>query len=337
MFLVACSSAAPGSPGERAPDLAATSQPSPASAPGSPPSPAPAVSPTPAEPEARPLVWVAVENGNAIAEVNVRTGKVLRTFQATGGPHNITVAGDGLVAASLYGSDAILVIREGKARRLELGGRPHDVKFAEDLLVVTNEAARRLDLVADGKRVAWRRSLKAEPHDVAINPKSLRAWVSLNGTDDLAVVDLSDRSVRYASTGRRPHDLLFAPNRWLWVTDWGGALHLLNRKGKVVESIPLGVEAHHLAFTPNGRRAWITDHAAERVSVLSVGTLEVVASIPVSGAPHHVAITADGRWAVVADHDHGTLLVFRERTHKLVRTIDVGPGPHGVWAVPAGA
>jgi DNA-binding beta-propeller fold protein YncE len=37
--------------------------------------------------------------------------------------------------------------------------------------------------------------------------------VTLNGTDELAVVDLrARRLVRYVETGQRPHDILFAPD-----------------------------------------------------------------------------------------------------------------------------
>jgi len=62
--------------------------------------------------------------------------------------------------------------------------------------------------------------------------------------DDLAVVDLLDRreSVRYVDTDGSPHDILFAPDGKLWVTDWNGALHVFaGRRGRLVESISLGV------------------------------------------------------------------------------------------------
>jgi len=86
--------------------------------------------------------------------------------------------------------------------------------------------------------------LKADPHDLAIDPQQRHAWVTLEGSDDLAVVDLLDRreSVRYVDTDGSPHDILFAPDGKLWVTDWNGALHVFaGRRGRLVESISLGV------------------------------------------------------------------------------------------------
>jgi YVTN family beta-propeller protein len=162
--------------------------------------------------------------------------------------------------------------------------------------------------------------------------------VTLNGTDELAVVDLRRRRVeRYASTGQSPHDILFSPAGELWVTDWSGPVHVFRADGKLRASVELGEEAHHLAFTPDGHQAWITDHGVNRVFVVDTRSLRVIASLAVPGAPHHVAVTADGSLAAVADHDNGTLIVYDVRRHKRVRTIEVGPGPHGVWAVPADA
>jgi YVTN family beta-propeller protein len=123
----------------------------------------------------------------------------------------------------------------------------------------------------------------------------------------------------------------------VWVTDWQGPVNVFDRRGKLRGTVVLGDESHHLAFTPDGRQAWITDNAANRLYVVDATSLDLVTSIPISGGPHHVAITADGRLGVVADHDRGTVVVYGVKRRSRARTIDVGPGPHGVWAVPARA
>jgi len=280
-----------------------------------------------------PLVWVAIEGDGRSALVNVRTGRILRRVSTPGGPHNITVAGDGTAVVALWDTTRIAIIRH-RARFITVGGAPHDVKLRERLIVVANQGDARIDRVRlSGARL---RSipLRANPHDLAIAPGGRRAWVTLEGSDDLAVVDLEDRSVRYVSTGVRPHDLLFAPDGRLWVTDWGGALHVFNGRRRI-RTIGFGGEAHHLAFTPDGQEGWITDEHRGRALVFSVRPVELIVSKDIPGRPHHVAITADGLWAVVADHVRGTLVVFNAATHRRVRIIRVGDGPHGVWAVPA--
>jgi DNA-binding beta-propeller fold protein YncE len=277
-------------------------------------------------------VWLALEDAGRTALVDVGDRRVVERYRTPGGPHNLTVAPDGTVTVALWRSGRVALIQDGRVRFVRLGGAPHDVKAAGRLVVVANQGDARVDRVRlDGRRFASV-PLRADPHDLAIAPGGRRAWVTLEGSDDLAVVDLRHgRVLRYVSTGRAPHDLLFAPDGRLWVTDWGGALHVFDG-GRLVRSIPLGVEAHHLAFTPDGREAWITDHGAHRVYVLSVRPVRVLRSLPFPGEPHHVAVTADGRWAAVADHEHGRLVVFGVPRHRRVATIPVGVGPHGVWA-----
>ncbi|MBI4261176.1 MAG: hypothetical protein HY658_11475 [Actinobacteria bacterium] len=327
--------ASPGGPGTGTPSGSQAGSPAPSPGTGGTASPSPA-STGPGEDGERAgdLVWVAVEDEDRVVLVDVGLGEVVRRRSAPGGPHNLTVAPDGTAVVALPARGAIGLVGRGPARIVELGGRPHDVKMGPgDLVVVANEGARRLDLVSLRGRVVARIPLLAPPHDVAVSGG--RAWVSLDGRDDLALVDLRARRViRYVPTGRRPHDLLVDPTGRIWVTDWGGDLHVFTRRGQPIRTLSLGSEAHHLSFAPDGRTAWVTDHGAHRVFVIGTGRLRVVAGLPVAGAPHHVALTADGRWAVVADHDRGLLVVYDAGSRRLVAEIEVGMGPHGVWAVP---
>jgi DNA-binding beta-propeller fold protein YncE len=280
-------------------------------------------------------VWAAVEAGGAIVEVDIRTHRVIARHELAGGPHNITVASDGTGVVALPQAGGIALVRGRTVRQVRLGGSPHDVKMAGRIVVVANEGAARLDLVTMKGRVAGHIPLKANPHDMAITPDGQRAWVSLNGLGELAVVDLASRRVMsYVSTAHRPHDLLFAPDGRPWVTDWNEGVRVYTSRGRPVGLILGGVQVHHLAFTPDGEQIWLTDHEGSRVFVADAHDLRILESLPIGGAPHHVTLTRSGRWAVIADHDEGRLLIFRVATRRLVASVRVGPGPHGVWAVP---
>ena len=285
--------------------------------------------------EQRRLVWVALEGANKIVKVDVDRSDVLGRRGVPGAPHNLTVSPSGnTVATTLWSGGSVVLRRSGDQRSVALGGSPHDVKIAGGRVVVTNQTQARLDIL--GTTGTRRRSiaLKADPHDVALRWRGRQAWVSLEGSDDLAIVGVRSGRVRYVSTGKAPHDLLFAPDGKLWVTDWAGAIHVFSRRGRRVKTIPLGVEAHHLDFIPNGRQAWITDHAAHRVFVVTTTRYKVLKRFGVRGAPHHIAITSDGERAVVADHDRGLLLVYDVDDLRRVRGIPVGRGPHGIWSAP---
>jgi DNA-binding beta-propeller fold protein YncE len=280
----------------------------------------------------RETVWVTLEGPGQTVKVDVGARDVLRRFSTPGRPHNV-VARRGVVAVAMWDSTRIAIIRSGRVRFVRLGGAPHDVKMWQDRIVVANQGGSRVQVVrTDGTRLRTIR-LRWRPHDLAINPRTGRVFVTLEGTGRLAVFRLRSKvEVRYVATGQRPHDILVGPEGRLWVTDWDGELHVFALPGlRRVRSIPLGSEAHHLAFTPKGRAAWITDHGARALFVVRVSSVRRVDRIPFPGEPHHVAITDRGI-VVVADHANGRLVLYRARTHRRIGAIQVGTGPHGVWA-----
>jgi DNA-binding beta-propeller fold protein YncE len=280
-------------------------------------------------------VWVALEGAGKVVKADVASRRVLRRFEVPGAPHNLTVGARGVVAATLQAAERIAIVRRARVRSVVLGGSPHDVKIVRGVAVVANEGAARLDRVSVPRGRVWRAiPLEANPHDLAISPGGKRAWVTLDGTDDIAIVNLVRKRVRrYLSTGNSPHDLLFAPNgRRVWVTDWNGSVHVFSRKGRLVKSINRGVELHHLVFARDGRQVWVTDGGGDRVFVISTRSLRVVAARRTRGSPHHVALTPNGRKIVVANNDRGTLVVFDVSTHQRWKGIRIGQGPHGAWA-----
>jgi DNA-binding beta-propeller fold protein YncE len=280
-------------------------------------------------------VWVALENDDRLAYVGIRKGHVIRKRKVPGGPHNLVVNRAGTVAAALWHDRRVAIVRKGSVKNVVLGGAPHDVKMGGGRILVANQGSNRLQLLSFKGKRRGRIVLKTDPHDVAISPNGYIAWATLEGTDQLARVNLRKKKVlRYMPTGKSPHDILFSPTGRLWVTDWNGAIHVYSRKGKHLKSRALGDEAHHLAFTRDGRQVWVTDHSAHRVFVLSTRSMRLLKSFPIKGAPHHVTITRDGEKAVVADHDRGLLVVYRVATLKRVARIPVGSGPHGIWNAP---
>ncbi|MDP8930701.1 MAG: hypothetical protein M3O70_19570 [Actinomycetota bacterium] len=339
LTVAACTSSDP-----RAAPTAAGTTPSPSATertyPTTPPSAAQAADATPSPSPTRQAqahaAWVAVEDDGVLSLIDLDDGRTLEQHTVGGGPHNITVAPDGTVAAALYASDAVAIVTpDGEVRQVELGGRPHDVKPAGDRFVVANEAGRRIEILSTDGQVQGRISLDFEPHDLSVTPDGPTAWVTLNGSDRLAQVDLTAQRVRrYVATGRSPHDIRIGDDGRIWVTDWTGPLHVFDPEGNRLTTLELGQEAHHLAFTPHGDRLWLVDHATRQAYIIDTATVEVADQVAVPGAPHHVAITGDGALAAIADHTNGTIVVYDAQNHARLAQIPVGNGPHGVWDRP---
>ncbi|TQR87804.1 YncE family protein [Mycobacterium hodleri] len=91
-----------------------------------------------------------------------------------------------------------------------------------------------------------------------------------------------------------------------------------------------------VAMSSDGKHAYITDSANDRVSVLDVATRAVVGSVAVGGAPSGIAVAGDGRAYVVNSAD-GTVTVFDTATNRIVRPyVYVGSDPTGIAVNAAG-
>lgn len=304
-----------------------------------PPAVPPALSATasaPASPPATELaatVWVAGENGRAVALVDVGSASVVRTVEVPGRPHNAAATSGGGAAFTLPGEGRlVLVDATGRLTPVDLGGSPHDVKAAGDRLVVANAGGSRLDLITAAGAPTGRIGLRASPHDVAVAPDGRTAWVTFDASDAIAVVDLEALAVRRSiATGKRPHDLLFSPGgEEVWVTDLAGDLDVYTASGEPVGAVPLGQEAHHLAFTSDASEVWVTDSPGRRVYVVEVRSRRVVARLAMAGSPHHVALT--GGRAAVADNTNAALVLFDVRSRQPAGQVTVPAGPHGASA-----
>jgi DNA-binding beta-propeller fold protein YncE len=301
--------------------------------PGGGPTSAPTPSTTPPSTARRAaMAWVAAEDGRSVSLVDLQRRVVARMVAVPGRPHNLAALPGGGAVATLPGEGRIVLVdARGRPTTVRLGGYPHDVKVAGRTLVVANTAGARLDLVGmDGRRRGIV-PLRGRPHDLAVTADGRRAWVSLEGSDQIAVVDLWTRTAaRYLSTGRRPHDLLIGRDGRAWVTDWDGDLNVYAPSGRPLREVTLGEEAHHLTFTPDGTQVWLTDSPGRLVFVVDTRSLRRAGRLRLQGAPHHLAVV--GRWAAVADHTNGTVVLLDVASKRRVGKVRVGAGPHGLVA-----
>lgn len=242
------------------------------------------------------------------------------------------MAPTGVTVATLQTVGRLAIVDGETSTEVELGGRPHDVKAVGDGFVVTDEGRATLRFVDRRGALQGSVNLRADPHDVAVTADEAFAWVTLDVSSDLAVVDVRARALaRYVPTELRPHDLRVADDGRVWITGWDGSLGVVDTSGGQAGEVRIGAEANHLAFGGDDGLLWVTQ-PARRISVVDPTTLTVVAEVAVAGLPHHVAQA--GRWMVVADNDRGMALVYDARTREQPAEVQVGAGPHGVAAVP---
>ena len=139
--------------------------------------------------------------------------------------------------------------------------------------------------------------------------------------------------------------LAFKPN-YVGVAPGGHQLYIANKENSVsvvdtsnnkVSSapIPMSGPAQFVAFSPDGRYAYISLWDKEGGKIHSVSVLDtrddlVKAMIPVDTRPYLAAVTPDGKWLYVPNHDTNSISVIDTAINKVKYKIPVPANPHYV-------
>jgi YVTN family beta-propeller protein len=92
-------------------------------------------------------------------------------------------------------------------------------------------------------------------------------------------------------------------------------------------SLPKGSDPISVAFSPDGKKAYVANYDKNTVSVISVAANSVTSTIsmPDKAKPYSVAFSRDGTKAYVTNNDNGTVSVISVATGKITATISLPP------------
>ena len=207
-------------------------------------------------------------------------------------------------------------------------------------VVVAHPAAGAVSLMT-ARPTRVRRVLRGlgAPRYTACSPDGAHAFVSDGGRGELVVVDLArGRIVAGVEVGAGARHLSLDPaGRTLWVALGSSAAAIAvvdvsdPRRPRLRRRVRPPFLAHDVAFSPSGRRVWITAGRERRLAVLpAAGGRPVLLSA--DEAPQHVsfgrgvAYVASGGGASVRVHD-----LLRGRVRRTARV------PYGSYNIQAGA
>jgi len=80
---------------------------------------------------------------------------------------------------------------------------------------------------------------------------------------------------------------------------------------QVMATIPVGKNPQDLAWSPDGRFAYVVNQGSNTVSVIDSETNQVAATVPTGAAPTSIAMMPDGRRAYVSNVGSATLTVLK--------------------------
>jgi YVTN family beta-propeller protein len=122
--------------------------------------------------------------------------------------------------------------------------------------------------------------------------------------------------------------------------DTGGEQYARHGHRRRLGNVTVGNGPDEMAFTPDGRFAYVADFfegLAGTVSVIDTATRTTVATIPVGAYPAGVTVTPDGRYVYVTNWGTTTVSVISTATNTVVATVTVGNAPSDAVVTPDGS
>lgn len=271
-------------------------------------------------------VWSADEGGSSISAIDLGTGTVTTTPIPVA-PHNVDLTPDGRF---------LLAVGTPASGDHGSEGHGHDGDAAGLLVMLDPQ---------DLSKPAVTVEVGAHPAHVVADTQG-RAYASLSGADEVAVVDLANASVvERIETGAYPHGLRLSPDGTeLYVANVeDGSVSVIDTASLTEAArIPVGTAPVQVGFTPDGSRIYVSLRDENRVAVIDTATREVTGRIEVGPNPIQMIATPDGRQVYVANQGteaapNDTVSVIDTATGKVAKTLKTAPGAHGVSVSADGA
>jgi YVTN family beta-propeller protein len=231
-----------------------------------------------------------------VSLINLVSGEIVATLATGEGPHEVGISPDGRFAlVSNYGyrggpGQSLTLIDVTAAevvKTIDLGEykKPHGVEWIDDeRAAVTVEDSRALIVVDVGKgEVIQAIGTEQEvSHMVALDPGGRRAYTANIGSGSITVIDLA--------------------------------------QGLLERNIVTGSGAEGIAVSASGAQVWVTNRAADTVTVLNAETFETIKEISSKGFPIRATATPQGQ-VLVTRARAGDLVIYDTETLQEIRTV----------------
>ncbi|HEV2595837.1 MAG TPA: hypothetical protein VGU01_11610 [Sphingomicrobium sp.] len=314
-----------------------------------------------------PRFYVSLERGNAVAEIDAASGKLLRQISVGMRPRGIRLAPDGktlfvTVSGSPIGGPgvdetklpppdhtadgiAVVDVASGKVDRvLQAGTDPEAFALSDDghTIFVSNEDSGTVSAIPVGTTNAARRAkVGDEPEGVAVSADGTRLFVACEASDYVAMLDARTLAPRGTVPLKgRPRTLLRSRdgNTIFVAIEGAGKLAMLSAvDGKIIAVINLrtkdpDVRPMGMAESANGHLLVTTGRAG---SILEVDPARrrVVREIANVGArPWGIAFDRSGGLIATANGPSNDVTILDARSGKIRAKVKAGASPWGVVA-----
>lgn len=298
------------------------------------------------------MVYVPDSHGSTVTVISQQTHKIVRVIAAGQLSQHVTPSYD---LERLYTNsseaDEFVVLNPRTATRTRTIAvpRPYNLYFTPDgaqavVMVEQHDTIRFADPTTFKKREDLRvNGCKGPNHsDFSANGRYLVITCEFSGTLlKVATVSHKVLGVLHLARTSMPQDVRLSPDgTTFYVADMGtDEVRLIDgARFRQVGAIRTPSNPHGLYPSRNGKRLYVSDRGAGKVSVVSFATNKIIDTwtIPGGGSPDMGGVSADGKVLWLSGRYDGEVYAFNTTNGRLVARIPVGGSPHGllVWPQP---
>ncbi len=324
----------------------------------------------------------------ADGSILVPTNQLLRPagfqIQFSGRPVDLALSPDGkwLAVLNINSLDLFRVKDRSKTQSLKIrkGGSFNGITFSGDGKKIYVSQARDFVMIAElGKDnvLTWVNQIEFSrpktgghpvPGGMVFDEQNDRLLTTLNRSNSLAVVQLSDKTITEISVGVAPYEVQLFSNRKAYVSNWGGrqpkegestykssksdmlvdaetgiandgSVSVVDlEEGKEVKNIEVGLHPTAMVFSPDKEKLFVACANSDIISVIDTRkdvvidkiSVSIDDSLPFGNAPNALTISKEGRLLYVANGTENSICVIDLTTKKIVGLIPTAWYPGSV-------
>lgn len=254
--------------------------------------------------------------------------------------HHLVVSPDGqnLVVGDSGGNELLFLDPvTGDIRRRVRISNPYHLEYSPNgrYLVVASLRRDQIDIYdAETLTLLQRFRQPDKPSHIAFSPDSRFVYVTLQGTGQVAAVDMATRSTIWIQdVGPEPAGIIWHRGKLLIGLMGRNDFVSLDPVTREVRSaFQVGRGAHNVFPSPDGRSLFATSRVESRIAEVDAATLEVRRIFEIPGGPDCIAFDSDGR-VFATLRWIGRVLMLDPATGEQAQ-IRVGRSPHGIFVMP---
>ena len=287
--------------------------------------------------DAAGLAFIVNSAGASISVVDMAALKELRRIPVLREPHHVALTPDGkyLLVGDTVGNELLFLDPgNGEVRKRLAVADPYQIGFSPNgrFFTVNGLARNQVDVYDAASMTLLKRfPLKSMPSHLAYAPDSSVVYVSLQGSDSLAAIDLTRLAVLWVKpVGKTPAGVLWHDDHLLVANMGEDSLAEVDPvDGSVIRHIKTGQGAHNLFMSPDQKIIWVNNRVGGTTVSLDARTLKVIRTYAIPGGPDDIDFAPDGKLWITRR--------FAEKVAVLdpatgdYQTVEVGRSPHGLF------